>query len=395
MDEGPRVRRDRTGDAGFVNLPRAGEPSAFGILVDAWADTVYDRLSHRGFTTADALDLSVATFAEVYRQLVEGASNDPFGVQVLRIARRQALTADRLRVDLFLAVGPFAGDQLIRGTQAAVLASEEPVATFLLETAALLGDSASEVLDLQERHDFDATAIAALLDIPVEAVTELATSTPDAFRELVGVQLVWRQGTPACGQLAAALARHTKLEAGTRRAITQHLRGCSKCRAAATPALDPVLVLGAIPMSVTPAGFKPPSSRPCPRPGCRCRARWPTACLRPAGGSPPCRPRPRAWGPTDPGARPPVRTRSGPTSGWWGTRPRWMREPCSPRHPRPTCRPPSSPPSNRLPSVRWPAPGPTSAPGASAGSASPTPERRADHRDSALGPPAPSAAASS
>ena len=257
MDEGPRVRRDRTGDAGFVSLLRAGEPSAFGLLVDAWADTVYDRLSHRGFTTADALDLSVATFAEAYRQLADGTSNDPFGVQVLRIARQQAAAADRLRVDLFLAVGPFAGDRLTRGTDAGLLASEEPVATFLLETASLLGESASEVLDLHERHDFDAPAIAAMLGIAIDAVTDLAVSTPEAFRELVGVQLVWRQGEPACAELAAALTRHTKLEAGTRRAVIEHLRGCPPCRAAATPALDPVLVLAAIPISVTPAGFKP------------------------------------------------------------------------------------------------------------------------------------------
>ncbi len=39
--------------------------------------------------------------------------------------------------------------------------------------------------------------------------------------------------------------------------MVEHLRGCAKCRTAATPALDPVLVLAAVPISVTPAGFKP------------------------------------------------------------------------------------------------------------------------------------------
>ena len=257
MDEGPRIRRDPAGDAGLVSLLRAGDASAFGMLVDAWADPVYDRLSHHGFTTADALDLSVAIFDEAHRQVTEHSSTESFGVEVLRLAREQAAAADRLRVDLFLAVGPFAGDRLIHGTDPVVLAREESVVTFLLEVLALLGPSAGEVLDLSQRFAFGDREIAGLLRIPIDAVADLTVSTPDDFRELVGVQLVWRQGTPACTELAAALVRHTRLEAGTRRAIIEHLRGCATCQAAARPALDPVVVLAAIPISVAPAGFKP------------------------------------------------------------------------------------------------------------------------------------------
>ena len=49
-------------DAAFAALLRAGDPSAFGLLFDGWADAVYDRISHHGFTTADVCELSTASF---------------------------------------------------------------------------------------------------------------------------------------------------------------------------------------------------------------------------------------------------------------------------------------------------------------------------------------------
>jgi hypothetical protein len=261
MDEGPRRRRDRSADAGFVSLLQAGDPNAFGMLVDTWTDPVYDRLSHLGFTTADALDLSVATFTAVHRHFSgtgdAGPAVEPFGVVVTRVARQQAAVAEERRVDLFLAVGPYAGDRLAHGTDVGTLAKEEPVATLLWETAGLLGESGREVLDLHLRGDFEVTEIAAIVGLPVGAVADLILSTPDAFRELVGIQLVWRQGSPACSDLAAALVRHNQLEAQTRRAIVEHLVGCARCRAAASPQTDPVAVLAAIPVGMAPAGFKP------------------------------------------------------------------------------------------------------------------------------------------
>ena len=83
----------RQRDEAFLALLRAGDPSAFGLLFDAWADPVYDRLSNLGFTTGDVCELSTDTFASAHRLVMEQPTGEPFRVLVHRLADQQAEAA--------------------------------------------------------------------------------------------------------------------------------------------------------------------------------------------------------------------------------------------------------------------------------------------------------------
>src|SRR6185436_10096180 len=80
----PRLSGGHQRDVAFVALLRAGDPSAFGLLFDTWIDPIYDRISHRSFTTADVADLSAATFASTHRRVTEQSTDDPFRVVLFR-----------------------------------------------------------------------------------------------------------------------------------------------------------------------------------------------------------------------------------------------------------------------------------------------------------------------
>src|SRR2546423_1485109 len=73
MDPADALQRD----AAFVALLRAGDPSAFGLLVDGWADPVFDRIRHHGYgfsaaEIAAVLNEPVDTIDDIMRKLPMG-----------------------------------------------------------------------------------------------------------------------------------------------------------------------------------------------------------------------------------------------------------------------------------------------------------------------------------
>jgi len=243
-------------DAAFVALVRAGDPSAFGMLFDLWADPVYDRISHRGFTTADVCELSTDTFATVYRRLDQHTSTDPFRVLVFRAASQQTIAAESHRVNLRLPVGPYAEDRLSRAADAPSLAADPAVATLLWQTADVLGDRVREVLDLHYRHGLTSPEIATVLNESVDTVDDILAKLPMGFGAVLRAQVLWRQGTPNHADLARALPDDGHFDTDTVRAIAEHQRDCSMCREESRLNVDPIDVFAAIPAVVAPIGFK-------------------------------------------------------------------------------------------------------------------------------------------
>jgi DNA-directed RNA polymerase specialized sigma24 family protein len=242
-------------DAAFVSLLRAGDPSAFGLLFDGWADPVYDRLSHQGFTTTDVCDLSTRSFASVHRRLLQQTSDDSFRVLIFRSVRQEMIAAADRRVQWRMPVGPYAEDRLERGTDGRSLAADAAVAALLWVAADVLGDRVREVLDLHERHGFTAAEIAAVLNEPTGDVEDILGKLRVGFGAVVRAQVLWREGTPTHDELAAAVVNSEPFDTDTVRLIAGHQNGCASCRETARMHVDPIDVFAAIPLATAPLGL--------------------------------------------------------------------------------------------------------------------------------------------
>ncbi len=246
----------RQRDEAFVTLMRSGDDTAFGLLFDAWADPVYDRISNRGFTTADASQIEGNAFSTVHRRLGQNGPEEPFRVMVMRASRQEMTSAEAQRVDLSLPVGPYAEDRLTRGSEVKSLAADPAVAAFLWEAVDVLGDQVREVLDLHYRHGFTATEAATVLQQPVPAIEDILRKVPAGYSAVVRAKIIWRQGQPNHDELAAAVAGQPRFDAAMVRRVAEHLRTCESCRDASQVPVPPIEVFAAIPIAIAPAGFK-------------------------------------------------------------------------------------------------------------------------------------------
>ena len=228
--ERPRLSGGHQRDVAFVALLRADDPSAFGLLFDTWIDPIYDRISHRSFTTADVAELSANTFGATHRRLTEQSTADPFRVVLFRAARQETVAAADRRVDLHMPVGPYAEDRLVRGADAASLAADPAVAALLWQAADVLGDQARDVLDLHHRHDFSPVEIAAVMNLTPEAIEDILRKVPKGLTAVVRSMVVWRQGAPTHDELASLLAGSDTFDTSTVRTIAEHQRTCEACR---------------------------------------------------------------------------------------------------------------------------------------------------------------------
>jgi len=254
--ERPRLSGGHQRDVAFVALLRADDPSAFGLLFDTWIDPIYDRISHRSFTTADVAELSAGSFAATHRRIVEQSTDDPFRVVLFRSARQETVAAADRRVDLHMPVGPYAEDRLVRGADANGLATDPAVAALLWQAADVLGDQARDVLDLHHRHEFSPVEVAAVMNLAPEAVEDILLKVPKGLTAVVRSMVVWRQGNPTHDELGAVLAGSNGFDTTTVRTIAEHQRTCETCREAGKLSVDPLAVFKAIPLAVAPVGFK-------------------------------------------------------------------------------------------------------------------------------------------
>ena len=250
-DDGGRPR-----DEAFTTLLRSGDATAFGLLFDAWADPVYDRISNRGFTTADSAAIESDAFLATHRRLAQQAVDDPFRVVVMRAANQAMTAADASRVDLRMPVGPYAEDRLVRSAEIGTLATDPAVAGLLWECAEVLGPQVRDVLDLHARHRLTAPEVAAVMHETPASVDAILSRVEAGYGAVVRAKIMWRQGSPSHEELARVVAGHTEFDTAVVKLVAEHLRTCETCRAASQVPVPPMAVFAAIPVAIAPPGFK-------------------------------------------------------------------------------------------------------------------------------------------
>ena len=249
----------RQRDEGYVALLRSGDEGAFGLLFDAWADPIFDRISNRGFPTTEATRVESDTFATVHRRMSQQTGqpgSDSFRVMAMRAARQEVAASASNRVDTSLPVGPYAEDRLTRGTDVRALASDPAVAALLWQAAELLGEQVREVLDLTHRHHLTPSEVAAVLQEPPGAIEEILRKVAAGYGAVVRARIVWRQGTPTHDALREQVAGESRFDASMVRRVAEHLRECEECRSASQVPVAPIEVFAAIPIAIAPPGFK-------------------------------------------------------------------------------------------------------------------------------------------
>jgi hypothetical protein len=246
----------RQRDEAFVVLLRAGDATAFGLLFDAWADPLYDRISNRGFTTADASRIEAEAFAAAHRRIAQPAGDDAFRVLVMRAGRQAMLAADAQRVDLRMPVGPYAEDRLTRSAEVRSLAADAAVAGLLWESAEVLGDQVREVLDLHFRHRLSAPEVAGVMQETTASVEAILGKVEAGYGAVVRAKIMWRQGNPTHEALGQAVAGHPRFDTTVVKRVAEHLRTCQSCRDASQVPVPPIEVFAAIPIAIAPPGFK-------------------------------------------------------------------------------------------------------------------------------------------
>ncbi len=246
----------RQRDEAFAELLRGGDVAAFALLFDAWADPIYDRISHRGFTTADVSRIESDAFVATHRRIVQQGAIDPFRVLILR-STSQAMSAHETdRVDLRLPVGPYAEDRLTRSAEVRTLATDPAVVSFLWEAADVLGLQVREVLDLHYRFGLTNAEVAAIMQETTASIDAILSKVEAGYNAVVRSRIMWRQGGPTHDALAQVVAGHRTFDTSVVKLVAEHLRTCQECRDASQVPVRPIAVFAAIPLSMAPPGFK-------------------------------------------------------------------------------------------------------------------------------------------
>ncbi len=246
----------RQRDDAFAALLRGGDTAAFGLLFDAWADPVYDRIANRGFTTADTSRIEVDAFVATHRRIIRQGATEPFRVLALRSASQAMSANDSERVDMRLPVGPYAEDRLTRSAEVRSLATDNAVVSFLWEAAEVLGHQVREVLDLHYRHGLHPIEVAAVMQDTPASIDAILSKIEAGYNAVVRSKIMWRQGGPTHDQLASAVSGHHTFDTSVVKLVADHLRTCESCRDASQVPVRPIAVFAAIPLAIAPPGFK-------------------------------------------------------------------------------------------------------------------------------------------
>ncbi|MCX7621390.1 MAG: hypothetical protein N2037_11170 [Acidimicrobiales bacterium] len=248
-----RAEERRARDEQLVAAVAKGDAKAFGKLVDAWFDEVYDYASSRG-ATGDALtDVARQTFETTWKALQSGNTKPTLAATIMQAART-ALGPTKKRK----ASGAGAEEKLSRATDPAAVVRDAGVAALLWDAASVLGDRVRDVLDLHYRHGLTTEEIGAVTGMPTDKARELLSKIPNGYANAIRARVLWKGGEPEHDVLREELANSGAdgFDDKAVRAIHAHTRTCDQCRARALVALAPIEVFSDLPIAVAPTGLK-------------------------------------------------------------------------------------------------------------------------------------------
>jgi hypothetical protein len=241
-------RARRMADAATVDAVRQGDHSAYASLVERWVDDVNDHISRAGVPDEHAPEVLEIIF-ELARDRLDERTEASFGAAVMGTALTEIGTPPvRTRGDL--TPSRRTAGKLSRGTDAAVLARDPIIVKMVWDSAHVLGDRVSEIMDLHWRHGLDPGEIATIAGIERRRVEKIIAMAPQGLASALRTRLLWAGGTPEHDELADKIrqAGLDTFDSEAVRLVHRHIRDCAVCRSRSMIALSAIEVFAAVPL---------------------------------------------------------------------------------------------------------------------------------------------------
>lgn len=244
------VPQDVLGDAALAVAAAAGDQLAFCAIYDRYADRLFDfcvGMLRDGDAAADCVQDVFVTAATKLGQLEDP---DRLRAWLYAIARHQALARIRHRRR------EMPSDELPETASGdpdlASVAARHELADLIAEACGGLSDRDRTVYELAYRHGLDGPELAAALGVSHTNANTMVGRLRDGIERSLGALLVCRRvkaDPSACPELAALLetwdGAFTVL---MRKRIARHIDGCDVCEAERRRMVNPVALLGGVPV---------------------------------------------------------------------------------------------------------------------------------------------------
>ena len=267
----------REEDTALVVRIRDGDNDAFGELYDRWFDRVYDLALRITRDPGTAGDVAQDAFLSAWQSLPKLENPDAFGGWLLRITRNRAFNTQRKEqrtqasdteaMAMIERAGPSpasapAGfrveDRTVSADDPARATEDSEIVALVWDSVDALGQRDTEVLELTLRHGYTPAEVADVVGTNRNAANQIVHRARNRLKEAVAARVLWRGGTPECGDLADVLAEAgiTRFGADAVRVTTAHATGCDLCTRRQELRLDPAAMFGAVPFVAGPVVLK-------------------------------------------------------------------------------------------------------------------------------------------
>jgi RNA polymerase sigma factor (sigma-70 family) len=248
---GGAVRYDD--DVDLVLAARDGDAEAFGVLFDRWFDRVHDVayriVRDREVSAEVAQDVFLVAWTHLNR-IEQPAS---FGGWLLRTARNRALN----RLERERRTVAVSDEENVMHSQrdepeldpGEAMHRNEQV-DLVWAAASALGERDASVLDLHLRHGLGAAELAEALGVTANNAHQLLFRLRKRLAVAVRGWVLWRNGRPACAELAAVLqaAGITAFGPAAVTRIERHSDACTACLSRREQRLAPEAMFAAVPI---------------------------------------------------------------------------------------------------------------------------------------------------